>query len=108
MSALTLSYKDYRRIDFLLTSWFSLNLQGNEKGVFMLCCALYTLSFNFYDKHMKTVIIILMFQIGKWMAWEIRRLGFSLGTGTELAEYKARAPSITNTVSEANIKQHKY
>lgn len=32
MSALTLSYKDYRRTNFLLTAWFSLNLQGNEKG----------------------------------------------------------------------------
>lgn len=79
-----------------------------EAGVYVMLCPVHTVSFNFYDNHMKTVIIILMFQIRKWMAWEIRWLGFSLGTGTELAEYKAHAPSITNTISKANIKQHKY
>ena len=79
-----------------------------EASVYVMLCAVHIVSFNFYDNHMKTVIIILMFQIRKWMAREIRWQGFSLGTGTELAEYKAHAPSITNTVSEANIKFKQY
>lgn len=78
-----------------------------------MLCYTHTVSFNFRDNHTKTVIIILMFQIGKWMAWEIGWQGFSLGTWTWPAEHKVHAPSTTNTVSlqlkaKANIKFKQY
>ena len=43
-----------------------------EASVYVLLCAVHIVSFNFYDNHMKTVIIILMFQIRKRTAREIR------------------------------------